>query len=637
MVQNLRPGGSHHNHVMLFFVVARSQSQELRIKMQQDKGKVEEELRNMKEILTVAKRERDRARDELKEMKMVADESNAMLEEAMSNGKTADVFTELNSVMESLSKSKQELKIKEMTITSLKVEVGKLREVEAKLLENDNSLQNLKKELTKVKSTEAHALGLLSQSKKRIQELEAEAQRGKEAEMKLLNSFAAQTKQLEQTKLLLEKSKLEITSLHKRVEKWEKHDGDKISLQRELESLKSELQLARQNRTHAQEGEKHSASKTKNRLEETELLKHELKLATEAEENSKKAMDDLVLALSEVATEASQTREKLMLTQKELEHFKTEAENLRENLNSIEDMYRNLLNVATKEADRYRKTTERLRIEADESLLAWNAKETGFVDCIKRAEDEKSCALEENSKLLELLRTAENMNRISKQETQKVRDILKQALNEANVAKEAAGIARAENSQIKDVLDEKDNALVFITQENENLMINEAAALEQIKELKQLLSEASEKEFNVEYKENQHKQKSQCAQEKQHKDGKKPGHACSCHLKEVITPHKHKDADENSKTPDKQNNNNEDEGSENSDPLRGSIFDDEEEESPTAKPEDHDHLDDPENERNSMRKRAYLRRFGDILLRRGGSNRRGQPVGGDGHRKEQSL
>jgi hypothetical protein len=473
-------------------------------------------------------------------------------------------------------------------------------------------------------------LGLLSQSKKRIQELEAEAQRGKEAEMKLLNSFAAQTKQLE-------KSKLEITSLHKRVEKWEKHDGDKISLQRELESLKSELQLARQNRTHAQEGEKHSASKTKNRLEETELLKHELKLATEAEENSKKAMDDLVLALSEVATEASQTREKLMLTQKELEHFKTEAENLRENLNSIEDMYRNLLNVATKEADRYRKTTERLRVEADESLLAWNAKETGFVDCIKRAEDEKSCALEENSKLLELLRTAENMNRISKQETQKVRDILKQALNEANVAKEAAGIARAENSQLKDVLDEKDNALVFITQENENLMINEAAALEQIKELKQLLSEASEKEFNVEYKENQHRQKSQSAQEKQHKDGKKPGHACSCHLKEVITPHKHKDADENSKTPDKQNNNNEDEGSENSDPLRGSIFDDEEEESPTAKPEDHDHLDDPETERNSMRKRAYLRRFGDILLRRGGSNRRGQPVGGDGHRKEQSL
>ncbi|KAJ6733596.1 MYOSIN HEAVY CHAIN-RELATED PROTEIN [Salix koriyanagi] len=475
--------------------------------------------------------------------------------------------------------------------------------MEAKLLENDNSLENLKQEFTKVKSAEAHSLDLLSQSKKRIQELEAEVETGKESEMKLLDSFVAQTKQLEQTKLLLEESKLEITSLHTRVEGWEKHGGDKISLQKELESLRSELQLARQ------AGGKHSASKNKDRFEGMELLKHELKLATEAEENSKKAMDDLVLALSEVATEASHTREKLVLTQKELEHFKKEAE---------------------------KKTTERLRIEAEESLLAWNAKETGFVDCIKRAEDENCCALKENSKLLELLKTAENMNGISKQETQKVRDILKQALNEANVAKEAAGIARAENSQLKDVLAEKDIALVFITQENENLRINESAALEHIKELKKFLSEASEKEFIVEDKETQLKKKPQNAQEKQHKDGKKPGHSCSCHLKELITPHKHRDADEKNKTPDKKNNNDGDGDSVKSDPFRGSIFDDQAE-SPSAKPEDHDHLDDPENERNSMRKRAYLRRFGDIILRRGGSNRRGQPVGGEGPRKELSL
>ncbi|CAK7354590.1 unnamed protein product [Dovyalis caffra] len=614
--------------------------------MQHDRGQVdEEELRNIKERLTVAERERDRARDEIKEMKKLADESNARLKEATSNGKAADVFTELNSVVESLSKSNQELKIKEMAITSLKAEVGKLREVEAKLVEKVNLLEKLKKELSDVKST---------QSMKRNQGLEAEVKKGNEADMKLLDSFAVQTKQLEQTKILLEESKLEIKSLHKKVEELEKHDRDRISLQKEIESLKSELQLARQNRTHAQEGGKHSASKTKNLIEGMELLKHELRLATEAEENSKKAMDDLVLALSEVATEASQTREKLMLTQEESEHFKKEAEDLQENLNGIEDKYRTLLNGARKETDRYRKTAERLRIEAEESLMAWNAKETGFVDCIKRAEDEKSCAWEENTKLLELLRTAENMNKIAKQETQKVRDILKQALNEANAAKEAAGIARAENSQLKDVLTEKDNALVFITQENENLRINEAAALEQIKELKQLLSKASETQCNVEDKESQHKQKPQNAEEKQHKNGKKLGPSYSFNLKELIIPHKHKDVDENNKTPDKQNNKGEEDDSDNADPLRGSIFDDEAEspvatlhhqkkftnDGEVAKPEDYDHLDgahidDPENERNSMRKRAYLRRFGDILLRRGGSNRRGQPaVDGEGQRKE---
>jgi hypothetical protein len=626
--------------VFLFFVVARTES--LRVaKMQQDKGQVEGELRNLKQRLDVAERERHRARDELKEMKKVADESNSRLKEAMSNGKVADIFVELNSVVESLSKSNQELKIKEMAITSLKAEVGKLREA-------DNSLEKLNKELSNVKSTEARTLDLLSHSKKRIQELEAEVQKGNEAETKLLDSFAAQTKQLEQTKILLEESKLEITSLRKQVEELEKHDGDKVSLQKELESLKSELHLERQNRTHAQEGEKHSASKTKSLLEEMELLKRELKLANEAEENSKKAMDGLAMALTEVATESTQTREKLKLTQEELERFKKEAEILQENINSFEDKHRTLLNEERKDADRYKKTAERLQIEAEESLLAWNAKETGFVDCIKRAEEEKSYACEENNKLLELLRTAENMNKIAKQENQKVRDILKQALNEANVAKEAAGIARDENSQLKDVLAEKDNALVFITQENENLRINEAATLEQIKELKQFLSEASERELKVEDKENQLKEKPQNAEEKQDKDGKKLGRTCSFSFKELIIPNKHRDVDENNKTTDKQNNNDEDEDSENPDLLRGSIFD-KQAESPTAavprkkkftdvgketKPGDYDHIDgahtnDPESERNSTRKRAYIRRFGDILLRRGGSHRRGQSVGGE--------
>ncbi|KAJ6775076.1 SYNAPTONEMAL COMPLEX PROTEIN-RELATED [Salix purpurea] len=512
--------------------------------MQQDKGQVEGELRNLKQRLNVAERERDRARDELKEMKKVADESNASLKEAMSNGKVADIFVELNSVVESLSKSNQELKAKEMALTSLKAEVGKLREVEAKLLEKDQSLEKLNRELSNVRSTEARTLDLLSHSKKRIQELEAEVQKGNEAETKLLDSFAAQTKQLEQTKILLEESKLEITSLRKQARDLEKHDGDKVSLQKELESLKSELHLERPNRTdHVQEGEKHSASKTKSLLEEIELLKRELKLATEAEENSKKAMDDLAMALTE------------------------------ENINSLEDKYRTLLNEERKKADRYRDTAEKLQIEAEESLLAWNAKETGFVDCIKIAEEEKSYACEENSKLLELLGTAENMNKIAKQENQKVRDILKQALNEANVAKEAAGIARDENSQLKDVLAEKDNALVFITQENENLRINEAANLEEIKELKKFLSEASEKELKVEDKENHLKEKPQNAQDKQDKDGNKLGRTYSFSLKELVIPNKHKDAGEKIKTTDEQKNNDEDEGPENPDLLRGSIFD----------------------------------------------------------------
>ncbi|KAJ6397897.1 hypothetical protein OIU77_018831 [Salix suchowensis] len=476
--------------------------------MQQDKRQVEGELRNLKQRLNVAERERDRARDELKEMKKVADESNASLKEAMSNGKVADIFVELNSVVESLSKSNQELKAKEMAIKSLKAEVGKA----------------------------TRGGGQIARERSICGKTEQGVKKGNEAETKLLDSFAAQTKQLEQTKILLEESKLEITSLRKQARDLEKHDGDKVSLQKELESLKSELHLERQNRTdHAQEGEKHSASKTKSLLEEMELLKRELKLATEAEENSKKAMDDLAMALTEVAAESTQTREKLELTQEELESFKKEAGILQENINCLEEKYKTLLNEERKKADRYRNTAEKLQIEAEESLLAWNAKETGFVDCIKIAEEEKSYACEENSKLLELLGTAENMNKIAKQENQK----------------------------------------------NENLRINEAANLEEIKELKKFLSEASEKELKVEDKENHLKEKPQNAEDKQDKDGNKLGRTYSFSLKELVIPNKHKDAGEKIKTTDEQKNNDEDEGPENPDLLRGSIFD-KQTESPTA-------------------------------------------------------
>lgn len=632
--------------------------------MLQHAGRLEEELMNMKKRLTAAEGERDRARDQLTEMKKMADETNTRLTEAMSNGKVADVFTELNSVTESLSKSNQKLKTKEKAIASLKVELEKVEELEAKLVEKDALLEKLKEELSSVKSSEAQVLDLLSKSKKRIQELEAEVETGKETKTKMLDSFSAQTKQHEQTKILLEESRLEITSLCEKVEKLEgsrqKHDEVKFSLQEELESLKSKLQLARENLACAQEGEKHSGLKGKSLLEEMELLKNELKQATEAEENSKKAMDDLALALKEVATEANQAKEKLILTQEDLEHFKKETEELKEKLKSIEDKHKTLLDELRKEADRYRNTAERLRLEAEESLLAWNGKEMGFVDCIKIAEEEKKAALEENTQLLELLRAAEEMSNKAKLETQKLRDILKQALNEANVAKEAAEIARAENSQLKDVLAQKDDALIFITQENENLRINEAAALENIKELKGLLSEASGKEFKVEDKEHEHKQKPQNPMEKEHRDGRKLSNGFSFNLKELIIPHKHKDVDEDQKIPDKNSNNDENEDSENTDPLRGSIFD--VAESPVAtvhqqkktssaftddkeavNSENYDnidgaHIDDFENERNSRKKRALLRRFGEILTRRRPVHRREPSVGGDqDHKKESSV
>ncbi|KAE8637224.1 hypothetical protein CSA_021619 [Cucumis sativus] len=197
-------------------------------------------------------------------------------------------------------------------------------------------------------------------------------------------------------------------------------------------------------------------------------------------------MDDLAMALKEVATEANHFKGKYS-TRRNRE--------LETTLKTIEEKNKTLLQEARKEADLYKSTVDRLRLEAEESLLAWSGRETSLVDCIRRAEDDRYNAQQE-SPLNGFAEASRSQNMTSKEEIKKLRDILKQALNEATVAKEAAGIAIEENSQLKDCLVEKENALDFVSTENETLKVSQASALEEIKELKQLLEEATKKEGN---------------------------------------------------------------------------------------------------------------------------------------------
>lgn len=104
---------------------------------------------------------------------------------------------------------------------------------------------------------------------------------------------------------------------------------------------------------------------------------------------------------------------------------------------------------AKKEAELYRNTAERLKLEADESLSSWNGKEMSFIACIKEVQEERDLALHEVTKLNESLKEAEQRNKAAREENYKLRHILKQAINEANAA---ADIARQENSQLKDCL-----------------------------------------------------------------------------------------------------------------------------------------------------------------------------------------
>ncbi|KAL5539598.1 hypothetical protein UlMin_044174 [Ulmus minor] len=652
--------------------------------MQQLVGQIDEDMNKIKEQFDTTDRQRDQAIDKLKAIKKVAkEEMNNRSCEDSSTQKIVEMHTELNSLRVLLSDSNDELKIKQEVIDSLKYELEMAKGLELKLAEK--GLAN----------------GKVSESERRIRELEAEVEKGKESEKKMFDSMIVQIKRLEETQILFEESKLEIASLREKVGKLQSFSGqnggdideshrveDNPPVKEAFVGLKSELQLAKGNLESAEHSGKAASKKAKSLIDEMGLLKNELKLATEAEENSKKALDDLALALKEVATEANQVKEKLGLAHAELEHSRGEEQRLMLLLKSTEERFKGLLEEAWKEAERSKNTAERLRLEAEESLHAWNGKETGFVDCIRRAEEETSNAHQENARLLELLTEAENNMMASKAENGKVRDILKQALNEANVAKEAAEIAKAENSQLKDSLAEKEEALVFLARENENYRVNEAAALENIKELKRMLYEASFKETNKEEtekkspkelkKEEKHSKELRKAErnskelkkdersskelkkeernskelkkeekdlgdklrrhhseEKEQKGSKKIGKTLSLNLKDLKILTKHEGEEER----------------EMNEALRGSIFD--VTDSPVQETIHHHikksssgfsnddgeaiqledlenldgtHFDDLEGDRSSGKKKALLRRFGELLIRKRNF-----------HRKEQSL
>ncbi|KAE9450015.1 hypothetical protein C3L33_18085, partial [Rhododendron williamsianum] len=394
---------------------------------------------------------------------------------------------------------------------------------------------------------------------------------------------------------------------------------------RNIDLLKVELEKAKEFELVSQTKK---LEKTKTQLEESKLEVASLRERTEKMEAGACNQEEVDSSW----TEANQAKEKLNRTELELQRVKQEAEELKGAAKGIEDRYKKLLEEEITEKERFKNTVERLRLEAEESLLAWNDKEIGFVLCIKRAEEERDLAQQENARLIESLKSTGNTTRISREENCKLRDILKQALNEASVAKEAASIAREENSQLKDSNAEKDETLEFLTRENERLRINEAAANESIKALKRLLSVESKKELKSDGKGQNGRVKSAKSKTEEGEDRKKhgrTGRAFSFDLSELNIPNGYEDVNEEVL----------DEDPIKAEALKGSIFDTVD--SPKSAPhtplhrrvpssltddgksinsEDSDYLEcssSCEDERNPRRKsRQLLRRFGELVKRK---------------------
>ncbi|KAI0498565.1 hypothetical protein KFK09_019453 [Dendrobium nobile] len=147
-------------------------------------------------------------------------------------------------------------------------------------LEIQQQLINLQQELTRAREERSQALKDLEKIRTKTRSFiefhENEANKAKESERKMLESLVSQTKRLEQTKISLEESKLEIDSLRESIKI--------LSLDKDLS-------------------------------DKLDNLKNELKLALQGEEQSRKAMDVLALALIEVSNDSKQTKAMLRSTE----------------------------------------------------------------------------------------------------------------------------------------------------------------------------------------------------------------------------------------------------------------------------------------------------------------------------------
>ncbi|KAM0893667.1 hypothetical protein ACQ4PT_024953 [Festuca glaucescens] len=286
----------------------------------------------------------------------------------------------------------------------------------------------------------------------KVQLLEREVEKAKESERNMLESLIYQTKQLEQTKIGLEEAKLEMATLQQQ--------------QQSNRSLEAAPASGTWRGVMEQMSVKDLVFGGGADDEELRALRAELRAATQGEERSRKALEDLSVALADVTAEAKQVKRWLADAQAGLEAANAEAARLRGELAAAETGLRE---------------QRRRRAEAEESAASWADKERVLLGCVRAAEEEVNLARQENTKLVE-------SQRVIRDENARLRDILKQAVGEANVVKESLELARVENARLNDVVDDKEAALQGLRQEYECVKVSEAAAQSSLKELNSLLA-----------------------------------------------------------------------------------------------------------------------------------------------------
>lgn len=435
----------------------------------------------------------------------------------------------------------------------LKKELANVKDLELKLSDAYDLLEKLNFDLLAAKESESRAGMLADEANLKLERAELEMERARDAENKAFQSLMSATTELDEVNMSLEKAKSDSAYLMETVDslkgdlettreelesaklRLKKAEIDTVSLMESMESLRMELEQTRADLVETQKREQQADSRVSDLTEELNKVRDELQQAIDAEEQSKKAMDDLALALHEVTAEAGIAKTEVQTAREEVKTAKLEVEHWKANSEALEEKYRSMLNEARSDMEDAKREAEEAKWEAEESTAAWNERESKLVECIKHAESEANAAQEEVIKLLDSLQQAESETKAAKEEASNLLNSLKETEREANLAKkdasklldslkcaedeankakenatnlldsleeaeaeivaakEDAQSAKMEISIVKDALLDKENELQNILQENEELKLSEANALEKIEQLKESLLTVSSK------------------------------------------------------------------------------------------------------------------------------------------------
>ncbi|KAJ8511377.1 hypothetical protein OPV22_001811 [Ensete ventricosum] len=457
-----------------------------------------EELENVKHELTLAINAKNSALSQACEATKTAEENAGKLE--LLSGE----MTHLKVVLD----SKMEL---ESEVFGLKSELEKAKAAESRLVELEALVEGLRIEVTDAKKAESDASHLMDEWKKKTELLEVKLEEANELRKTSSETLASATKQLEESNAVLQDRECKVAALRGQVESLKldvarlKTELDESSqhldiAQQEAEELgkmivvlKSELQIVEEAKIDAQSNEKMAALNIQNLTEEKYKLENDLDITHSELEKVKKAMEGLASALHEVSTEARETQEKFLIKQSELKNSHAQIEELKVTIERNQENYEVTLEKAKHEIACLQDTVQCFEKELENSRSVWDSEALDFVSSIKRSEEEIITMKTDMDKITDSLKEAELRVSAAKEEELRLLDKLKHLESEANAANIAAEEAKAESLLLKEMLLDKENELQNTSQENDDLRIRETAALEKVKELSHMLSEAAAK------------------------------------------------------------------------------------------------------------------------------------------------